>query len=152
MGAWVICVSRSPALAPSYNLYFTAPALNLYLLASAFNLCLPVLRFTVKACYSYSVYLYKLQSQETERLSVSYDYAYTQRLLICTNLLSVMWEISKLQLFEISSQEILLITFCSFLFRNCITVILLFLLFQYDYSKRKHFQNILHAYQKQGNL
>ena len=26
----------------------------------ALNLCLPVLRFTVKVCYSYSVYLYKL--------------------------------------------------------------------------------------------
>ena len=44
-----ICVSRPPAL-----------ALNLLLPALVLNLCLPVLRFTVKICYSYSVYLYKL--------------------------------------------------------------------------------------------
>ena len=41
-------------------LYFMALAHNLYLPALALNLCLPVLRFTVKVCYSYSVYLYKL--------------------------------------------------------------------------------------------
>ena len=51
-----MCVSRPLALAPAPaltlrpNLYFTAPALNL---------CSPVLRFTVKVCYSYSVYLCK---------------------------------------------------------------------------------------------
>ena len=39
-----------------------APTLNLYLPGPALNLCSPVLRFTVKVCYSYSysVYLYKL--------------------------------------------------------------------------------------------
>ena len=45
--------------APGPNLYLTAPAPNLYFTAPALNLCLPVLRFTVKVCYSYSVYLYK---------------------------------------------------------------------------------------------
>ena len=65
-----ICVFRPPALAlapgpnlsltaPALNLCLTAPAFNLYLPAPALSLCLPVLRFTVKGCYSYSVYLYK---------------------------------------------------------------------------------------------
>ena len=98
-----ICVSRPPALAlapgpgpgpgrnlylaaPVPNFYFTAPALNLYLRAPALNLCLPILRFAVKVCYSCSVCLYKLS--------------------VCTNLLSIIWAISELQLFEISSQEI----------------------------------------------
>ena len=45
---------------PTPNLYFTAPALNLYVPVPALNLCSPVLRFTVKVCYSYSVYLHKL--------------------------------------------------------------------------------------------
>ena len=48
-----------PALAAGPNLYLTAPAPNLYFTAPALNLCLPVLRFTVKVCYSYSVYLNK---------------------------------------------------------------------------------------------
>ena len=43
--------------APTANLCLPAPTLNLFLPP---NLCLPVLRFTVKICYSYSVYLYKL--------------------------------------------------------------------------------------------
>ena len=30
-----------------------------FVFQSAFNLCLPVLRFTVKVCYSYIAYLYK---------------------------------------------------------------------------------------------
>ena len=72
--------------APGPNLFLTAPALNLYLLASALNSCLPVLRFTVKVCYSYNVYL--------DKLSV---YLY---------LLRLMWATSKLKLFEIYSQEI----------------------------------------------
>ena len=38
--------------APTPNLYFTAPALNLYLPAPALHSRLPVLRFTVKVCYS----------------------------------------------------------------------------------------------------
>ena len=54
------CVSWPPAPGPGPNLYFTAPVLNLYLPAPALNLCSPVLHFTVKVCYSYSVYLYKL--------------------------------------------------------------------------------------------
>ena len=71
-----ICVSRAgpPALNlflpdPAINLYFAAPATNLYLpaptlnlfslTALALNLCLLVLRFVVKVCYSYSVYLCK---------------------------------------------------------------------------------------------
>ena len=41
-------------------LYFTASALNLHLPAPELNLCSPALRFTVKVCYSYIVYLYKL--------------------------------------------------------------------------------------------
>ena len=45
--------------APGLNLYLTVPVLNLYLPIPALNFCLPVLCFTVKACYSYSVYLYK---------------------------------------------------------------------------------------------
>ena len=56
-----------------------------------------------------------------------------------------MWKISKLQLFEISSQEIFLIFLMlalahqgSLLFHNSITVILLFLLFWYDDSKKKN--------------
>ena len=40
------------ALAPGLSLYLTTPALNLYLLAAALTFCLPVLRFTVKVCYS----------------------------------------------------------------------------------------------------
>ena len=44
--------------APALNLYFPAPALNLFLPALVLILCLPVLRFTVRVCYSYSVYLY----------------------------------------------------------------------------------------------
>ena len=59
-----ICVSRTPAVAlvPGSNLYLTAPAPNLYFTSPvlALNLCLLVLRFTVKVCYSDSVYLYKL--------------------------------------------------------------------------------------------
>ena len=53
---------RLPALAlapaPDLNLYFPAPASNLYLPALVLNFCLPLPRFTVKICYSYSVYLY----------------------------------------------------------------------------------------------
>ena len=108
------------ALAP--NLYFTTPILNLYLPAPALSLRSPVLRFTIKVCYSYSVCLYKLSV-----------------FLYVLTCLSIMWAISKLQLFEISSQEFLsiffiwlsLIRFCSFLFRNSITVTLLVLLFWY---------------------
>ena len=51
------------------------------------TLCLPALRFTVKVCRSYSVYLYNFSV-----------YLYV--------LISIMWEISKLQLLEISSWEI----------------------------------------------
>ena len=79
------------------------------------TLCLPALRFTVKVCRSYSVYLYNFSV-----------YLYV--------LISIMWEISKLQLLEISSWEI----FFDFLnlaitdhilliwFRNSITVTLIF--------------------------
>ena len=69
-----ICVSRYPvltvALTPGSSfclmisvpdLYFMSLALNLYLLAPVLNFCLPVLRFTVEFCYSYSVYLCKLR-------------------------------------------------------------------------------------------
>ena len=72
-----ICVSHPAALAPvpvpdlvpgpnlylttpAPNLSFTAPSLNSYLPAPALNLCFPAVRFTVKACYTYSVYLYNL--------------------------------------------------------------------------------------------
>ena len=57
-----ICVSRPPALAldPGPNLNLTLPAPNLYFTAPVLNLCWSVLCFTVKVCYSYSVYLYKL--------------------------------------------------------------------------------------------
>ena len=65
-----------------FNLYLLATFLSLFLPTLTLNLCLPVLRFTVKVCYCYSVYL-----------------------LICTYFLSIMWEISKL--FEIFSQGIL---------------------------------------------
>ena len=41
------------ALVPGPNLYLTVPVLNLYLLAPAITFCSPVLRFTVKVCYSY---------------------------------------------------------------------------------------------------
>ena len=41
--------------APALNLYLAAPALNLYSPAPALNLCWPVLRFSVKVCYSYSL-------------------------------------------------------------------------------------------------
>ena len=47
-----------PAQVP--NFYLPVPALNFFLLALVLNLCFPVLRFTVKVCYSYSVYLSKL--------------------------------------------------------------------------------------------
>ena len=60
----VITVIRFPALAPGPNLYFMAPAPNLYFTAPALNLHLSVLRFTVKVCYSYNVYLYKPYSCE----------------------------------------------------------------------------------------
>ena len=82
---------------PALNLYFPALALNIYLLAPALNLFipdlalslgLPVHRFTVKVCYSDSVYLY-----------VHY-------ICLRTFFLSKLWEKSKLQLFEISSQDI----------------------------------------------
>ena len=69
-----ICVSRHPAptvaltpgasfclMIPVPNMYFMSLALNLYLLAPVLNFCLPVLRFTVEFCYSYSVYLCKLR-------------------------------------------------------------------------------------------
>ena len=66
-----ICVSLPPALAPgpnlyltiqAPNLYFTAFVLSLYLPAPILTLCFTALRFTVKVCYSYSVYLYVLIS------------------------------------------------------------------------------------------
>ena len=41
-------------MAPAPNFYFTVPALNLYLPVPALSLrYLPVLRFTVKVCYSF---------------------------------------------------------------------------------------------------
>ena len=85
-----ICVSLPPALAPgpnlyltiqAPNLYFTAFVLSLYLPALTLTLCFTALRFTVKVCYSYSVYLYNFS-----------PYLYV--------LISIMWGINKLQLFE----------------------------------------------------
>ena len=60
-----ICVSLPPGpqfvlTGPALNFHFPAPALNLFLPALALNLCLPVLRFTVKVCYSCSVYIHNL--------------------------------------------------------------------------------------------
>ena len=55
------------ALSPGPQFIFSGHGPHLYLLASpikfflsglALNFCLPVLRFTVKVCYSYRVYLY----------------------------------------------------------------------------------------------
>ena len=91
-----ICNSQSPALLlgldPGSNFYLMATAPNLYFMVSVLNLCLPVLRFALKVYYSYSVYLYKPQSQERERVSVSYD---MYRLL----------SVSSCNCFEISSQD-----------------------------------------------
>ena len=56
-----ICVSRprAPALAPCPKFVFHRPGPQ-FVFSPALSLCSPVLRFTVKVCYSYSVYLYKL--------------------------------------------------------------------------------------------
>ena len=46
--------------AAALNLHLPVPAINLFLPALVLNLCLSALRFTVKVCYSYGVYLFKL--------------------------------------------------------------------------------------------
>ena len=58
LGVFVFPVPRP--WPPTLNLYLPVPALNWFLPALVLNLYLPVLRFIVKVCYSYNVYLYKL--------------------------------------------------------------------------------------------
>ena len=102
----------------------------------SFSLPVPVLTlpFTVKVCYSYSVCLYNFSV-----------YLYV--------LIVIIWEISKLQLLEISSwkiffdflnlaitDQILLISF-----RNSVTVTLIFWYDDKQKKKKLFEKNILHA-------
>ena len=73
---------------PCPQLVFDGPGPLFVFTGPGHNLCLPVLRFTVNVFYSSCLLIL------------------TRRPLLCSYFLGIMWEISKLQLFEISSPDI----------------------------------------------
>ena len=88
----------APALAPGPNLYLTTPAPNLYW-RPRLSICIYLPRPSICVRLFFVLQL--------KFVIVTCLLIWTQRLIICTKLLSIMWATSKLQLFEISAQEIL---------------------------------------------